>query len=597
MDGVTSVISPIGRALQQKLSGMTQEQFQQYVMQQMNAGVIKSFPEIMALKSQYDALKRGAQQKPAPQGTVADEMSAEMAPQPAPPRDAGVATLPEAQQEFADGGIVAFAEAGSTGPDKAEMERLRKYQQWARERAAGATGAAGAAPAAGPAPAAGAAPAAGGSQPSSRLGRAWNAAKTVELPKGTGARVAGTVAGSLLSLPAYSGAVGGVRALGQQFGGTDVNAIREGYKRQIEAGVYGDPEEQRKNRWNQFLLTDYASLPEEQRPFYGFLSDPAVQTMHLLSSTAGAGDILGLTGIRNPLDVGREGQAAPAAEKKNEKPPIPTVSAPINLGKPGADTLRIPLPPKQDIPQFGGPEAVKPGDRSTYEKEVEDYYKSKGIGAKDKEYEAQLAADRKEMEYNKRVAPWMALAQAGFRMAQEGSKSGATFLGSAGAGAEEGLKTYKQLKDDIKVANREQQKAERDLATAQELRQMNMHKEAQSLWQDATNRYENIMLEKSKYAMEVAKMKWGYDGQVYSAQIQGLIAQFNAQQKYDEGRQMFNLYIAAVNAGDKNRAQEIIDTYSAWLGGTNATLMAAALKNPMYGGGGQNNITATPVGE
>jgi hypothetical protein len=636
MDGVTNIISPVGRALQQKLSSMNQEQFQQYVMQQMNAGVIRSFPEILALKSQYDALQKGSKQQPAPQGTVADEMAMQMA-QPAPQApmpNAGLAGLPPAQEGYARGGVVAFAKAGTVGAARTgsvgsrvpgaemtiddliasgafddltpeenarEIERLKKQQQWNNARtAAPAAPAAGPAPAAAPAAPAGGtpSPAGGGAAPKKPgfFKRALTSARNTNV--GSAGQVGASAGSALLKIPAAGAVIGGLRSFGQELVNNDPNEIREGYKRQIAAGVYGDPEEQMNNSWNKFLLTDYAQMPEGERPFYAPLSDPTLKFMSLLSSTAGGGDVLGLTGIRNPRDVAREAQAVPpAAEKKDEGLPLP-VGPRIDFGS-GMGRINVPAPPSipAGMGAWNGPKEEAPKGRDKYLEELRLRYQSEGIGAKDAEYQAQLAADRKELEYDKRVAPWLALAQAGFRMAAEGGKSGATFLGSAGAGAEEGLKTYKELKSDIKKTNREQQKAERDFATAKELRTMGMMKDADALQSDAEKRYDTIMLAKAEHATKLLQMKFQQEGLYYGARMNAIIAEYGARNRMDVQEKIINgMNQILSNAGSdaksqaaaRKQANDYLTYWSTSLGTINKNIgagLAASLKAQGLGGG------------
>lgn len=565
MDGVTSVISPVGRALQQKLSGMTQEQFQQYVMQQMNAGVIKSFPEIMALKSQYDALQKGAKQQPAPQGTVADEMAAQMAPQPpmpAPPRDAGVATLPEAQQQFADGGIVAFAGAGGVGTPPAgpatmtpeEFLRFLEEQKAAREAAARVPPPVPATPATAPTPAA--------PKPS-----AWRTPiKGANLVKGANAMLGPAVATGIAS--------GVIRAGTSKAGEPELREARGRMLRDTDSlSLPIDPMD---------LLNPVGALANQLLPFKSInermmMENEGLIPELMLRTDALTRDIasnMSFGRIRSPYDYLRE-PAAPAAEKKEEKTELTRLPDSVRRPTAAAPSIGLPTLKRPEIADFDMSGVDKPKERSKYREEIEKDYEQRGIGAKDKEYEAQLAADRKEMEYNKRVAPWMALAQAGFRMAQEGSKSGATFLGSAGAGAEEGLKTYKQLKDDIRVANREQQKAERDLAAAQELRQMNIMKEGNALYSDALNRYDAYTLKKAEHAMKVAEMKFGYEGAIYSAQVNFAIAKMREIGAGDAANKALNQFWDALNRGDLEGAKAVAQGMNYWVNQTSPQLLKA----------------------
>lgn len=657
MDGVTSVISPVGRALQSKLAGMSQEQFQQYVMQQMNAGVIRSFPEILALKSQYDALQKGLKQQPAPQGTVADEMTAQMAPpppQPAPPQAAGgLGTLPPAQPEFAHGGVVAFAGSGSTGesnaidteaavlsgllgagtvttgglayyryllgkgytPEEARMAmgigRPPPGTPAGPPTASGAMPATPTAPAAPPPPPPAAGPAPAGS-PAAMTPEEWQkymdrerAARTAaankppkipEAPKPTKpsvlrtpispARVAGAagrVAGPALGMAALTGTG---QMLFSDAGAEELRSASGRMERDTESrsinldplSILGGP------------VGPAISMLKEKAGYQDPLRRYMLEGEGVIPDLMLGADVLGrnilshatMGRVRSPMDY-RE-QAETPAKKEEKKAELTSLPDSVRQPTTAAPSIGLPTLKRPEIADFDMSGVDKPKERSKYHEEVEEEYKRRGVGAKDAEYEAQLAADRKDIEYNKRVAPWLALAQAGFRMAEEGGKSGATFLGSAGAGAQEGMRTYKQLKDDIRVANREQQKAERDLAAAQELRQMNMMQEGNALYRDALNRYDAYTLKKAEHAMKVAEMKFGYEGVVYSAQVNFAIAKMREMGAGDAANKALNQYWDALNRNDLKGAQAIAQAMNYWVNQTSPQL----LKGPtgVLGGGG-----------
>lgn len=138
-------VGPVGRALNPKLDQMDNDQFMQYAQQMQQAGVIRSFPEIIALKMQHDALKK--QQAQPPTSTVFNDMSQQAAPPPAPGQTGnGVASLPNSlmgNAKFSGGGIVSFARGGPPRRRRPRGPRsTTPADQAAAEEAAARTGAA-----------------------------------------------------------------------------------------------------------------------------------------------------------------------------------------------------------------------------------------------------------------------------------------------------------------------------------------------------------------------------------------------------------------------------------------------------------------------
>jgi hypothetical protein len=92
-------------------------------------------------------------------------------------------------------------------------------------------------------------------------------------------------------------------------------------------------------------------------------------------------------------------------------------------------------------------------------------YEKLGIGAASKAQEAKINKELEKMPEDKRFAALMALSEAGFRMAGEASKPGATFLGSAAAGGTEGLKSYTASRKELR--EREERLGDRQFALAE----------------------------------------------------------------------------------------------------------------------------------
>jgi hypothetical protein len=116
----------------------------------------------------------------------------------------------------------------------------------------------------------------------------------------------------------------------------------------------------------------------------------------------------------------------------------------------------------------------------------------------------------------------LALAQAGFAMAQAGSKPGATFLGSAGAAGSDFAKSMMQLNREAAVARRNMQKELFALDQAKAANDVNMYNVA----------YSNAMKEKEfitqvdqfNQGMRLQQAKLALDRTLGMGQIQASIA-------------------------------------------------------------------------
>jgi hypothetical protein len=130
-------------------------------------------------------------------------------------------------------------------------------------------------------------------------------------------------------------------------------------------------------------------------------------------------------------------------------PPGAPAAAPVVEKKPevAAPARRQQTPAERRVSAEAAPVAAKPAERTleTDLAEIERLQKSRGIGtATDKAMQllAQEEADFKAQAAKDRS---LALAQAGFRMAREAAKPGATFTGALGAGGEEYVKGTQEL--------------------------------------------------------------------------------------------------------------------------------------------------------
>ena len=116
--------------------------------------------------------------------------------------------------------------------------------------------------------------------------------------------------------------------------------------------------------------------------------------------------------------------AKPAAEKKTGVP---------------AAARRQETPAERRAAAVAAPVVAQPAERTleTDLAEIERLQKSRGIGAATDKAMQLLAQEESEFKAQAAKDRSLALAQAGFRMAREAAKPGATFMGALGAGGEE----------------------------------------------------------------------------------------------------------------------------------------------------------------
>lgn len=129
-------------------------------------------------------------------------------------------------------------------------------------------------------------------------------------------------------------------------------------------------------------------------------------------------------------------------------------------------------------------------DIEGYEKELADLYEKRGIGKAAAEYRQFLESERARGEEEGRTGQRYALAQAGFRMAQEAAKPGGKFLSALGAGGEQLASQMQALRREQQTNNRSLREAQFRLAQADELQAAGRVKDAMALRKDAQARFD-----------------------------------------------------------------------------------------------------------
>jgi hypothetical protein len=550
---------------------MSPDQFNQYVMGQMQAGAVKSFPEIMALKMQYDKIKQSATPAQPPQGTVVGDMEQQIAGAQLP-ENTGIAALPAPAMDdaqYANGGIVALA--GGSPPSSPPGGPPGGVNM---------SGAGLPPPQMPPQVAAAAAAAQNGTATPAQQGllRRWlSAVQPSRLNPNIGGPSAGGIwnaakgAGRFARASALPMVAADLAGTGVSLAGTDTQEIADYYKamgeKMPDAGesVLGDLR----------LRTAYAVsdlLPfgedpkewiQEQRRLKAQKEQQAAEAPKGLDPTlAGYFD-------KEGSGAGVGGLGSLAGSDSSMKALIAKLEGRIPKG------------------EFDRAKAI-----AAARKESEDA----GIGNADKRQEELRQQDIAELKSQKERDPYMAAAEGFFKMAEGASESGATFLGSAAKGATAGLGSFKEAKAAQKSAQKEINKSEIELMKADELRKAGFIAKADTLEEKAIARQERAEDKATDAQMKLAEMDARRRETEYTAQAQLLAAQIRQSGDGDTAEQFRRAYLNALKQGKVADAKRILDSYTEMFQPTVvAAREAAAPTNALIsgiranmGGGGSN---------
>lgn len=178
-------------------------------------------------------------------------------------------------------------------------------------------------------------------------------------------------------------------------------------------------------------------------------------------------------------------------------------------------------------------------------------YEKAGIGAASKAQEERIQKDLAKMPEDKRFAALMALSEAGFRMAGEASKPGATFLGAAAAGGTEGLKSYVAGRKELR--EREERLGDKQSALAEKREELRRA----ALDQDAALR-RGDQKSAQEIAVKIAELE--SDARKLEIQMRDSAAtrQTMLARDQDPNRRMTSAYYQAKLSGNEPRAQQIL---------------------------------------
>lgn len=178
-------------------------------------------------------------------------------------------------------------------------------------------------------------------------------------------------------------------------------------------------------------------------------------------------------------------------------------------------------------------------------------YEKAGIGAASKAQEERIQKDLAKMPEDKRFAALMALSEAGFRMAGEASKPGATLLGSAAAGGTEGLKSYVAGRKELR--EREERLGDKQSALAEKREELRRA----ALDQDAALR-RGDQKSAQEIAIKIAELQ--SDANKLEIQMRDSASNRAAMlaRDQDPNRRMTSAYYQAKLSGNEPRAQQIL---------------------------------------
>ena len=330
----------------------------------------------------------------------------------------------------------------------------------------------------------------------------------------------------------------------------------------------------------------------------------------------------GLSGIRQSLGMGRYAPGAPRpqapaeAARPSSAPaglssfagsqfdPVTRAQAGLTSVMTGADRPQPPAGVR--MPSSAAPTSSVD---SMYDKAIKDAQERKMYErAKDTttpEEVAELKEKLKKLPEDKKRDAYLALAQAGFTMAQAASQRGATALGALGAGGTEGIKQMAALNKEYKQLDRDLNKEMRSLQRYQTQVENQDRERNFNFEQSKADRIESLRLAKaqikeqrSQFAESIGLKREGLD-----------IERRAVDAKRDPRAEIERAYWEAIQSGDNVRAKQALDALKQ-MGEASSSYLSTQLReanrNPFamgipgaggIGGGGQFTVLGSRPAE
>ena len=575
MSMATPLMSDKARAWLSSVKGVPPNQISQHAIHAAQTGMI-SFGDAIALKQMADKLSGAAAQQnaPSPTSVVQDlkqqvqskdmyggvgSLPTSAAPAPAAsPMESGLASLPAPvmdDAQYAGGGIVAFASAGPVsgaagefaGIEQAEIED--EVKRFTEKQAKGS-------------------PLSPAEQTRfQRLKSFLNRPVTLEGAKSV---LKSATVGPAARLAQKAGVVGGVAEAAFGQGDVNIDRLRQYY---IDKGY--SPED-----IGGFMLTDYAAMPEEKRPFYAPLADPALRLSAAADTALNRGTfgLAGILGVDAPYsEIAKQDAAAAAAAPKPAAGPdlskmdlAQFFDKDSGSGGPSLGSMRgadagmrtFVESTRSRVPKEWTAEDRK---KAIKDKELEDA--AAGIGKADERAEALRQQEMEELKAQKYRDPRMALAEAGFSMAAAASQPGSSFLGSAAQGATTGMKAYKDALAQQRLAQKDLNKSELDIMRSKEARKAGHIAKADALETRAIEQREKGLDRLN--AAELAFGQMQFEGRKAEYMAQAQLAASKIANK-DTAEQFMSAYRNAVSQGKFAEAEELLKRLTAAMPGVAA---------------------------
>lgn len=329
----------------------------------------------------------------------------------------------------------------------------------------------------------------------------------------------------------------------------------------------------------------------------------------------------GLSGIRQSLGMGRYAPGAPRPQAPAEaaRPAsVPSTFAgsqfdPVTRAQAGLTSVMTganrPQPPAGvRMPTAPGVGATSSVD-ALYDKAIKDAQERKMYErVKDTttpEEVAELKEKLKKLPEDKKRDAYLALAQAGFTMAQAASQRGATALGALGAGGTEGIKQLTALNKEYKQLDRDLNKEMRSLQRYQTQVENQDRERNFNFEQSKADRIESLRLAKAQ-----TKEQRDQFAESIGLKREGLNIERRAvDAKRDSRADIERAYWEAIQSGDNVRAKQALDALTK-IGEASSSYLSTQLReanrNPYamgipgaggIGGGGQFTVLGSRPAE
>jgi hypothetical protein len=327
----------------------------------------------------------------------------------------------------------------------------------------------------------------------------------------------------------------------------------------------------------------------------------------------------GLSGIRQSLGMGRYAPGAPRPQAPAEaaRPAsVPSTFAgsqfdPVTRAQAGLTSVMTGADRPQPPAGVRMPSSAAPTSSvdSMYDKAIKEAQERKMYErAKDTttpEEVAELKEKLKKLPEDKKRDAYLALAQAGFTMAQAASQRGATALGALGAGGTEGIKQLASLNKEYKQLDRDLNKEMRSLQRYQTQVENQDRERNFNFEQSKADRIESLRFAKaqnqeqrSQFAESIGLKREGLD-----------IERRAVDTKRDPRAEIERAYWEAIQSGDNVRAKQALDALKQ-MGEASSSYLSTQLReanrNPFamgipgaggIGGGGQFTVLGSRPAE